>query len=136
MRGAARETFVLISPSRPLIIPSASSYDTTTGSIYAGIIDAIPDVHLQTVRRFNSGDVVVDESVLTGHVHGEWAGVDGGGAPVRVRVLHVFDIRDGLIARENTWFDASAVLRQVEEFKARQEPAGQPVETSRSQSPR
>ncbi len=106
------------------------------GSIYAGIIDAIPDVHLESVRRFNSGDVVVDESVLTGHVHGEWAGVDGGGAPVRVRVLHVFDIRDGLIARENTWFDASAVMRQVEEFKARPEPAGQPAETSRSQSPR
>jgi uncharacterized protein len=90
------------------------------GAIYSSIIDAIPDIHLQTVRRFNAeGSVIVDESILTGHVHGDWAGIAGGGAPVRVRILHVFDVRDGLIARENTWFDASAVMRQVEEFKAR-----------------
>ena len=91
------------------------------GEIYASIMDAIPDVKLESVRRFRAGDCVVDESILTGHVHGSWAGVDGGGAPVRVRMLHVFDLRDGLIARENTWFDALAVLRQVETFKERQQ---------------
>jgi len=95
------------------------------GAIYSSIIEAIPDIHLESVRRFTAagGSIVVDESILTGHVHGQWAGVDGGGAPVRVRMLHVFDIRDGLIARENTWFDAAAVMRQVEEFRARQEAA-------------
>lgn len=93
------------------------------GEIYKSIIDSIPDINLESVLRFSAGDRVVDEAILTGHVHGEWAGIDGGGAPVRVRILHVFDIRDGLIARENTWFDASAVMRQVEEFKARQESA-------------
>lgn len=93
------------------------------GEIYKSIIDSIPDINLESVLRFSADDRVVDEAILTGHVHGEWAGIDGGGAPVRVRILHVFDIRDGLIARENTWFDASAVMRQVEEFKARQEPA-------------
>jgi steroid delta-isomerase-like uncharacterized protein len=92
------------------------------GAIYASIIDAIPDINLESVRRLSAGDdVVVDESILTGHVHGSWAGVEGGGAPVKVRMLHVFDIRDGLIARENTWFDALAVMRQVEEFKRSQE---------------
>jgi steroid delta-isomerase-like uncharacterized protein len=92
------------------------------GEIYASIIDAIPDISLESVRRFNAGDsIVVDESILTGHVHGSWAGVEGGGAPVKVRMLHVFDIRDGLIARENTWFDALAVMRQVEEFQRSQE---------------
>ena len=89
------------------------------GTIYRGILDSIPDLHLESVRRFGAGgDVVVDESILTGHVEGSWAGVDGEGAPVRVRILHVFELRDGLIARENTWFDAAAVLRQVEDFKA------------------
>jgi len=88
------------------------------GEIYSSIIDAIPDVHLETVRRFtgNDGATVVDESILTGHVRGSWAGIAGEGAPVEVRMLHVFDLRDGLIARENTWFDAAAVLRQVEAF--------------------
>jgi steroid delta-isomerase-like uncharacterized protein len=91
-----------------------------TGEIYSGIVDAIPDLRLETVRRFSAdaGSIVVDESILTGHVHGEWSGIAGEGAPVRVRILHVFDLEDGLLARENTWFDAASVLRQVEEFKA------------------
>ncbi len=90
------------------------------GEIYSAIIDAIPDVHLETVRRFSAdgGSKVVDESILTGHVHGVWSGIAGEGAPVRVRILHVFDLENGLIARENTWFDAAEVMRQVEEYRA------------------
>jgi len=83
--------------------------------LYGGIIDAIPDLALTSVRRFNSADgrFVTDESILTGHVEGEWAGVEGGGAPVEIRLLHVFEIRDGLICYENAWFDSAAVHRQV-----------------------
>jgi predicted ester cyclase len=40
-------------------------------------------------------------------------GIDGGGAPVRFRILHVFDIRDGLISREQAWFDTAGVARQL-----------------------
>ncbi|RPI21395.1 MAG: hypothetical protein EHM57_06670 [Actinobacteria bacterium] len=85
------------------------------GRVYGGIIDAIPDVTLTSVRRFASGDgsFVLDESILTGHVEGQWAGVNGGGAPVEIRLLHVFEIRDGLISYENAWFDSAAVHRQV-----------------------
>jgi steroid delta-isomerase-like uncharacterized protein len=96
---------------------------SAAGAIYTSILEAIPDLHLESVRRFGVADSVVDESILTGHVEGQWAGVDGGGAPVSVRILHVFDLREGLIARENTWFDSAAVLQQVEEFKAQQGPA-------------
>jgi steroid delta-isomerase-like uncharacterized protein len=90
------------------------------GAVYSGIIDAIPDVHLETVWRVSAddGNAVVDESILTGHVLGSWSGIDGGGAPVRVRILHVFELRDGLIARENAWFNAADVVRQVEEWKS------------------
>jgi uncharacterized protein len=91
------------------------------GSVYSGILDAIPDLHLETVRRLRSPDgaFVVDESILTGHVEGSWAGSDGGGAPVRLRMLHVFNIRDGLIERENTWFDSADVTRQIEAWRTR-----------------
>ncbi len=90
------------------------------GGVYAGIIDAIPDVHLESVKRFaaDDGRYVVDESILTGHVHGSWAGVEGSGAPVSIRILHVFEIRDGLIAYENAWFNAADVVSQVEAWKA------------------
>jgi len=90
------------------------------GAVYASIIEAIPDVLLESVKRFRSedGTRVVDESVLTGHVHGEWSGMAGGGAPVKVRILRIFELRDGLISYENAWFDASAVARQIQSWKA------------------
>lgn len=84
-------------------------------AVYSDIIDAIPDLRLESLRRFAdaSGTHVVDESIITGHVEGAWAGVEGDGAPVRIRILHIFDLRDGLICRENAWFDSTAVMRQV-----------------------
>ena len=94
-----------------------------TASIYAGILTAIPDINLRTIRRLTFPTHVVDESILTGHVDGSFAGVEGQGAPVKFRILHVFDIRDGLIARENTWFDASEVHRQIDDFKAQKKHA-------------
>jgi hypothetical protein len=89
------------------------------GSVYSSIIDAIPDVHLRSVKRFacEGGRYVVDESILTGHVHGDWAGMNGGGAPVETRILHIFEVRDGLISYENAWFDAADVQRQILAFK-------------------
>ena len=89
--------------------------------VYSSIMDSIPDVHLETVRRFTGEDgrYVVDESIITGHVEGEWAGVRGEGAPVRVRILHIFELRDGLIACENAWLNAAEVQRQIAEWKDR-----------------
>jgi predicted ester cyclase len=90
------------------------------GAVYSDIIDAIPDVNFVSTRRFTSetGLWVVDESNVTGHVHGQWAGIEGEGAPVEIRILHLFRLRDGLIEYENTWFDSGAVARQVEAWKA------------------
>ncbi|HEY7469093.1 MAG TPA: nuclear transport factor 2 family protein [Acidimicrobiia bacterium] len=92
------------------------------GAVYSSIIDSIPDIRLASVRRFESADGqwVVDESIATGHVEGEWAGAQGGGALVEIRMLHLFQLKDGLIVYENTWFDSAAVLRQVESWKASQ----------------
>jgi steroid delta-isomerase-like uncharacterized protein len=89
------------------------------GNVYSSIIDAIPDVVLQSVKRFSceDGRYVVDESILSGHVEGEWAGMEGGGAPVQTRILHIFELRDGLISFENAWFDASDVQRQINMWK-------------------
>jgi steroid delta-isomerase-like uncharacterized protein len=91
------------------------------GEVYSSIINAIPDVELRSVKRFSGEDgrFVVDESILTGHVEGEWSGMSGDGAPVEVRILHIFEVRDGLISYENAWFDASNVQRQIEEWKNR-----------------
>jgi len=91
------------------------------GAVYSSILDAIPDVVLRSVKRFSGDDGrhVVDESVLTGHVHGDWAGLNGGGAPVEVRILHIFEVREGLISYENAWFDAADVQRQILDWRGR-----------------
>lgn len=88
-----------------------------TAGMYEGIMAAIPDLNLESVLRFSNGDHVVDEALATGHVQGSFLGVDGGGAPVSFRMLHVFDLRDGLIAREQAWFDTAGVLRQIESHR-------------------
>jgi predicted ester cyclase len=75
---------------------------------------AAADLHLESVGRFACDDHVVDESIATGHVSGLFMGIDGAGASVRFRILHVFDIRDGLISREQAWFDTAGVARQLE----------------------
>ena len=87
---------------------------SAAAEIYEGIMEGIPDLYLRSVGRFACGDHVVDESIATGHVSGSFMGIDGGGAPISFRILHVFDIRDGLICREQAWFDTAGVARQLE----------------------
>ena len=45
----------------------------------------------------------------------------GGGAFVEILMLHIFEIRDGLICYENAWFDAAEVHRQIEAWAASSE---------------
>ncbi len=85
-----------------------------TSGMYEGIMAAIPDLHIESVSRFGDAGHVGDEALATGHVEGSFLGVEGGGAPVSFRMLHVFELRDGLIAREQAWFDTAGVLRQIE----------------------
>src|SRR2546423_10499972 len=56
---------------------------------YGGILQAIPDIQLRSVSRFQCADHAVDESIATGHGIGELAGVAGGGAPAGLPVVSV-----------------------------------------------
>lgn len=49
----------------------------------------------------------------TGTVPGAFLGVEGHGRRISFRMLHVWEFRDGLISRENVWFDDGAILRQL-----------------------
>jgi predicted ester cyclase len=39
--------------------------------------------------------------------------VPGNGRQVTFRMLHVWEFRDGLISRENVWFDGGALVAQL-----------------------
>lgn len=88
-----------------------------TSVMYEGVLSSIPDIHLEPMARFSCGDHVIDESHLTGHVQGAFLGVPGEGAAVTFRILHIFDLRDGLISREQVWFDSADVIRQITAHK-------------------
>ena len=50
---------------------------------------------------------------MTGRVIGTIGGVAGEDTVVRFRLLHVFELRDGLISAETAWYDAGGLVRQI-----------------------
>jgi steroid delta-isomerase-like uncharacterized protein len=68
---------------------------------------------MDVTHRYYGEDFCVMEHDVTGTVPGEFFGVPGNGRQVTFRMLHVWEFRDGLISRENVWFDGGAVIAQL-----------------------
>ena len=64
-------------------------------------------------HRLYGENFVVDDKIWTAQVTGEFMGIPGHGRRISIRVLHVFEFRDGLISRENVWIDAGAAIAQL-----------------------
>jgi ketosteroid isomerase-like protein len=80
---------------------------------YKSMFSSMNSARLKTLRRFATGDKVVDEGVLSFRMTGN--GIPGAplpaGTDVSMRVVHIFDMREGQIARESVmemWPYASA----------------------------
>jgi predicted ester cyclase len=56
---------------------------------------------------------VVDESLVHARATGRPMGLEGRDRPVTFRLLHIFDIEDGRIRRENAWLDTAAIVGQL-----------------------
>jgi hypothetical protein len=83
------------------------------GAFYARLLENLAIEQFTSVRRMYGDDFVVDESIVDGHALGVVGGREGRGRPVRFRLLHVFEFRGGLIARENAWLDLAALQQQL-----------------------
>jgi truncated hemoglobin YjbI/ketosteroid isomerase-like protein len=83
------------------------------GALYTGLLKNLVIDQITPVRRLHGDDFLVDESILEGRAMGQVAGLEGHGRPVRFRLLHIFEFRDGLIARENAWLDLAAIQQQL-----------------------
>jgi steroid delta-isomerase-like uncharacterized protein len=68
---------------------------------------------MDVTRRYYGEDFCVMEHQTTGTVPGEFFGMPGNGRQVTFRMLHVWEFRDGLISRENVWFDGAAIMAQL-----------------------
>ena len=51
--------------------------------------------------------------IWTARVVGEFMGIPGHGRVISIRVLHIFEFRDGLISRANVWLDGAAAVAQL-----------------------
>ncbi len=69
---------------------------------------------VEPVARWYGNDFVVDEVLWTGHIaDGRFFGLESRSGQVTFRLLHVFEVRDGLISKENVWSDIASIAQQI-----------------------
>ncbi|MCA1564416.1 MAG: nuclear transport factor 2 family protein [Acidobacteria bacterium] len=92
------EDVVWESPARNLIFHGKAA----AGENYRKMFSSFRVEDFRTLQRFATEDRVVDDSVITVVLAGD--GVENAPAPVgskvEIRLLHVFEMRDGKISRE------------------------------------
>ncbi len=75
------------------------------------------NVHGESVtplRRLYGQDFLIDETLWHGHIEdGRPYLCDGKNGDISFRLLHVFEIRDGKIGREQVWCDLAAIQEQL-----------------------
>ena len=60
-----------------------------------------------------TNDAMILEPVMTGTVIGSLPGLPGNGRRISFRIVHVFELRNGLISDENVWLDSPAIVDQL-----------------------
>jgi uncharacterized protein len=80
---------------------------------YEELFGPLRDAEVRTIRRYYGDGFVVDESEMTVTVDGVVFGLRGQGQRINVRLLHVFEVRDGKISREQGWADFTSIARQL-----------------------
>ncbi|HYN53128.1 MAG TPA: nuclear transport factor 2 family protein [Methylotenera sp.] len=69
---------------------------------------------VEPVMRLYGDDFLIDETIWIGQVvDGRPFNLEGRSGKARIRLLHVFKLRDGRIAKENVWFDFDEIKRQL-----------------------
>ena len=113
------------SPLPRLVAPTATFTDVTTGLAWKGpagvrsLVDWLTtrglEAHLEDQRLMLSGDgrTGVLEATVVGVHRAEFAGVPATGRPIRVPLVVVCDLADGLISRARIHFDVASFRAQV-----------------------
>jgi len=94
-------------------------YEGTRGvrEFYAQLMNALPDLEIQVVRRHATEDAIVLEVMIRGTQLGGWRGLPATGRRVEIPLcgVYTFDEHDRL-AGERIYYDRASVLRQLGVF--------------------
>jgi ketosteroid isomerase-like protein len=83
-------------------------------AFYEMLFSSLKGDSVTPVRRLYGDDFVVDEGIWHGHIKdGRPFLCDGRSGPVSFRLLHIFELSDGKIRRENVWCDLASIQRQL-----------------------
>jgi uncharacterized protein len=81
---------------------------------YERLFPALKGERAEPVMRLYGDDFIVDESILIGQVvDGRPFNLPGKSGHARVKLLHVFQLRNGRIAKERVWFDFDDMRQQL-----------------------
>jgi ketosteroid isomerase-like protein len=80
---------------------------------YHEVFTALADESLTRLRRYYGDGYFVDDSMCDATVRGQFLGMPGNNRRISFRLLHVCDVKDGRISRENVWMDVGAVMGQL-----------------------
>jgi ketosteroid isomerase-like protein len=81
---------------------------------YEMLFPCLRDGSVEAVRRLYGDDFVVDETTWRGQLaDGHALLLDEKTGPIELRLLHIFNLRDGKIAREQVWCDLALVMNNL-----------------------
>jgi steroid delta-isomerase-like uncharacterized protein len=83
------------------------------GIRYGHLFANVKGEQVDVKHRLYGENFVVDDKIWTARVDGDFLGFPGNGRTISMRVLHIFEFRDGLISRENVWLDAGTAIAQL-----------------------
>ena len=86
---------------------------TEMAHFYEALFADTEQTNVTPLQRLHGDTFAVDDVLWEGYTTGRAFGLDGPRTLTQFRLMHVFEFRDGLIARENVWIDYSALQQQL-----------------------
>lgn len=80
---------------------------------YEGLMRALPDLHIDVMRRHVTDEVLILEVEITGTHLGPWRGLPATGRRVRFPLCAIYTFDGDKIAGEKIYYDRATVFRQV-----------------------
>jgi ketosteroid isomerase-like protein len=81
---------------------------------YDGLFPDLKGEGVEPVMRLYGDDFLIDETIWTGAIRDARSfSLPGKSGHASFRLLHVFQLHDGLIAHENVWWDQKALSSQL-----------------------